>query len=219
MGQEGAPTKVLPDGWDQWTPDDSLLQLYINFDGRSNDTLPRIDILDENGSWPFSMQHLGDTVFLFVVPPGCELTERSTLDNLPDEFALVVWAGTKRAVYWFSYDAGKVEIDTLQPASFITTTLVKPFPPDVMYLLLPGSGQHAKTIKEIVQRLKGMAELIQLDDGFYQSIWCFVDRTTIRRWKLNETAAGTEQAGTLLVFSIKDSAYCADVQDILDEYR
>ena len=162
MGQEGVPTKALPDGWDEWTPDDGMLRLYVNFDGRSGDTLPRIDILCEDGSWPFSMQYLRDTVFLFVVPPGCELTERSTLNNLPDEFPFVVCAGTKRAVYWFSYDAGKVEIDILQPASFITTILVKPFPPDVMYLLLPGSGKHAKTIKKIVRCLKDMATLYTL---------------------------------------------------------
>jgi len=219
MGQEDAGTSILPEGWDQWTPDDGMLQLYINTDSRSHDTLPRIDILNKNGSWPFSLKRLGDTVFIFVAPPGSISTMRLTLSNLPNEFPLVVWAGTQRAVYELSYDVGKVKIDIIQLASFITTTTVKPFPPDVMHLLLPGSGYHARTIKEVVGRLKGMAELIQLDDGFYQSIWCRVSRTMVRRWKMNKTATGIEHSGTLLAFKVKDSALSADVNDILDEYQ
>ena len=219
VAQTGTQTPILPDGWDQWTPDDGMLKLYINTDERSNDTLPQIDILNKKRSWPFSMQHLGDTVFVFVWPPQSTYTGRSTLANLPNEFPLVVRAGTQRAVYKYSYDAGKIEIEAVQPESFISPAPVKPFPPDVMHLLLPGSGYHARTIKDVVGRLKGTAELIQLEKGFYQDIWCYVSKTAVRRWDLNKTATGVEHSGTLLAFLLTNEAESHDVQNIIDEYH
>ncbi|MDF1544698.1 MAG: hypothetical protein P1R58_06300 [bacterium] len=211
---------VPPAEWQHWTPDDMMFQLYVNTDSRQvDDTVPRIDIMTEKGSWPFSMQYLGDTVYLFVVPPGFELTERSALDSLPDEFPFVIWAGTERAVYWFSYDAGELEIDQLQPALFISPMPVKPLPPDIVHLQLPGSGNHAKTIKQTVNKLKSVAQLIQLDEGFYETIWYHVTKTTIRTWKLNEVAFGTKDVAALLVFRLNEPGCREQAEHILNEFR
>jgi hypothetical protein len=219
MAQPDTRVPVLPDGWDEWTPDDDMLRLYINTDERSDDTKPHIDILRKRSSWPFTMRRLGDTVFVFVAPPQSTFTGRSTLANFPDEFPLVVQAGTRRAVFRYSCRAGKIEIEAIQPVPFITTTPVKPFPSDVAHLLLPGPDYHSKTIKEVLKRLDGKAELIQLEKGFYENIWCFVSETAVRRWKLNKTASGVEQSGTLLPFRVKDPALADDVQSIIEEYR
>ena len=218
MAQEDTEIPGMPEGWSEWTPDDGMFKLYINTDGRTCDTIAHIDILRKRKSWPFHKRQMGDTVFVFVAPPQSTFTGRSILANRPDDFPLVVQAGTRRAVYRISLRAGEIEVEGVQPAPFIGTAGVKPLPPDVAHLLLPGPDYHARTIKEVLKRLDGKAELIQLDEGFYESIWRFVSPTAVRRWKLNKTAAGEEQSGTLLPFRVKDSTLFSDVRDVLDQY-
>lgn len=217
-GQEGSSTQVLPDGWDQWMPDHGMFKLYLNTDCRTDDSLPRIDILCKDGSYPFSMQHISDTAFLTLMPPGVQLSERSTLEGLPEKFSLVIRAGTEQAVYTFSYDSGEVEINSLDSASFINVLQVQPLSPKIVYLSLPGTGNHAKTIKQVLTRLNDMASLVQMEDGYYRGIWRRVSQTTIRTWKLNEVGAGTTDTGTLLFFELASPDNRAPVEMILDEY-
>lgn len=174
-----------------WTPFEKQFQLYVGFDGNAMDTAPRIDILHEDQSWPFYMEKIGDTLYLFIVPPQYSLTVRSTVDGLEDEFPFVVWAGTQRAIYWFSYDHGTLVVDTMQSAPFITTIPLKPLSPDILTLQLQGTGKNAKVIASVLEELGDQVKLVQLDGGYYDKIWGHVTPSVVRRWKLNETTFGT----------------------------
>ena len=195
-----------------WTPAANQFQLYVNFDGASGDTLPHIDILNDRASWPFLMEKLGDTVYLFITPPGYQLKARSKLDSLDAEFPVVVWAGTERAVYWFSYDSGQVTLDTLQPAPFITTVEVRPLPDNVLTLQLVGKNKHAKTIRNILSAVGDRATIVRLPEGYYQNVWYRVLESVVQRYETNET-----QVGTLVALQCVDGAREA-VAQILKDY-
>jgi hypothetical protein len=195
-----------------WTPDARQFQLYINFDGSIVDTSPRIDILSENSSWPFMMKTIGDTLYIFIAPPRYVLKTRDTV-GLSSEFPFVVWAGSQRATYWFSYDSGTVTLDTLVPAPFVVAVALKPLPDNVVTLQLKGAGKNAKILRQILKEIGDQANLIQLEDGFYKNIWLRVAKSIVQRWKVNET-----QTGTLLVFQCAEGAREA-VERILRKYR
>lgn len=196
-----------------WVPFAEQFQLYVGFDGNTADSTPRIDILCEKKSWPYYLEKLGDTVYIFIVPPSYVLNARSAVTGLENEFPFVVWAGTQRATYWFSYDNGSIKIDTLYSAPFITTIQLKPLPGDIRTLQLKGTNKNAKVIGELLEELGGLAELTQLEDGYYDKVWGHVSRSVVRRWKLNETTFGT-----LLAFRCAETS-CESVDAILQKYR
>jgi hypothetical protein len=203
-----------PVGRPDWTAQAGQFRLYVNHDHQAGDTVPRIDILDKSGSWPFTMLYAHDTLYLHILPAGCTLSERSSIEHLPPEFPLVVYAGVQRALYRFSYIRGRTTLDPLAPADFLTTALVHPLPDNTVFLQLPPSNSNAGLIAGIVADVGERAELIQLDAGFYQSVWYYVKKTAIRRWKVNETADGV-----ILFFRPKYSDAFLTVRDILANYQ
>lgn len=197
-----------------WTPEKEQFRLYVNLDGNSGDTVPRLDILDDkNLDWPFLMERIGDTVYVFIAPPGYMLNHQSRIDGLDTEFPFVVWAGTQRAIFWFSYDSAAVALDTIQSASFITTVQFKPLPDNIVTLQLLGTNRNAKRIKSLLTELGDKASLIQLEDGFYWNLWLRVRKSIVRRWKVNETPVGT-----FLALRYAAGEYEA-VERILQKYR
>lgn len=193
------PPKDLRD----WTPSKGMqFQLYINFTGVPGDTTPRIDILKENLSWPYLAEKLGDTVYFFIAPPGYSVTLQSRVDSLETEFPIVIWAGTERAIFWFSYESGKVVLDTtVQPASFISTLPLRSLDTNILVLQLSGKNRNAKIIRDLLKELGDQATLTQLDDGFYHNVWFRVSKTVVQNWKTNET-----KDGTLLALKCKEGA-------------
>lgn len=197
-----------------WTPEkNQKFQLYVNFDRNAGDSLPRIDIFGDGGSWPFALEKLGDTFYVFIVPPGYSLKTRSTINGLEKECPFVVWAGTERAIYWFSYDSAKVLLDTIQPASFISTVPLQQLPGNTLTLQLQGTNKNAKTITSLLAEIGKQATLIQLKDGFYQNTWFRISQSIVRRWKVNET-----KIGTFLAFQCVEGSLNA-VSQILEKYR
>jgi len=218
-GSEDNYQEVLPPpDLRNWTPQDRQFQLYVNFDGAAGDRTPRFDILSDKGaSCLFWMEKLDDTLYIFILPPQHVLNDstsvRNTVNGLDEEFPFVVWAGTRRASYWFSYDSSQVVIDTLKTASFITTVSLQELSADIMTLQLEGKNKNAKIIRSLVKELGGQAELVQLDEGFYRNYWFRVRKTVVQNWKTNET-----KIGTLLAFE------CAPglrdfVAQVLEKYR
>lgn len=208
----------LPPELRNWTPKKEQFQLYINFDGKpENSDLPRIDIMSDNVSWPFRMSKIGDTIRILIIPPGYKLKDaikiRDTVRGLDKEFPFVVLAGAERAVYWFSNDSGKVTIDEIQPASFIATIPLRELPDDVLTLQLQRTNDNAKKIRELEKELGDLASLVQLDDGFYQNIWLRVSKIRIQRWKTNETQIGTYLAWKCVPESLDV------VAQILEKYK
>lgn len=216
---ESKTTEVLPPPEIRdWTPLDNQFQLYVNFDGEVGDRLPRIDILnDKQESCLFWMEKLGDTLYIFILPPGYTLKDsvrvRNRVDGLDDEFPFTVMAGTKRAAYWFSHDSGQVVLDTLQSEPFITVVALHELPANVLTLQLEGKNKNAKAVRELVKELKGQAELIQLDEGFYRNIWFKVKKTVVQNFKTNET-----KTGTFLAFKCADGQV-ESVSNVLQKYR
>lgn len=198
-----------------WEPSkDMKFQLYVNFDG-INDTIPKIDIMLENVSWPYYMDKLGDTVYLFIAPPGYSLKVQGRIDHLESEFPIVIMAGEKRRVhFWFSYENNKVFIDTSNAHdSFISVLAVRPLPDQTLTLQLKGRNVNAKVIRPLLKELGDQAKLVQIQEGFYENVWPRVIKTIVQNWKTNET-----QIGTFLVFSC--SAEFRDaVSLILEKYR
>lgn len=191
-GRLPGPVSVAPPAdWQNWTPAKEQFRLYINFDGSNHDTIPKIDIFDDNGSWPFNMQFRFDTLYLHIGPAKCSPAERSAVDRLPQAFPIVIQAGTERAIYWFSYDNGSINLGPLQPAGFISQVPLYQLPDNVRFVQFTGSLHNAKTIKQVLRDLDGLAEPVQLAAGFYEDIWLLVKKATIRRWPVNETATGT----------------------------
>jgi len=219
LGQNNIQSNKLPVEWEQWSPTKGMFHLYLNNDNNSIDTLPQIDILSERSSWPFGMQFIHDTLYLNIVPPGFA-HERTAIDSLPLEFPMVIKAGKERAIYGYSYDRGKVVIDTsLLPASFINLMPIDTLASDIIYFQLPSSGNHAKTIRKVVKYLESenIAKLIQLEPGFYQGIWRYVSKTTIQRLKLNVTDSKTDSKGILIVFKLNDVSARLKVDIIIDK--
>jgi|GEM_PF-4613317 hypothetical protein len=203
-----------------WTPFDQQFMLYVNFNGQPTDSLtpPWIDILDDKQeSCLFWMEKLGDTLYIFIVPPSHVLCDsvrmRNSIDGLECEFPLVVWAGTRRATFWLSYDSGQVILETLQPSDFITTVSLKELPNNVLTLQLEGKNKNAKVLRTLVKELKGQAELIQLDDGFYRNIWFHMRKAVVQRFQTNET-----RTGTFLAFRCNEGVHDA-VARALAKYR
>jgi hypothetical protein len=203
-----------------WTPSSNQFLLYVNFDGQPTDslTLPKIDILnDRHESCIFWMEKLGDTLYLFIVPPDYALHDsrhvRNTVDSLGWEFPLVVWAGTQRATYWLSHDGGNVVLEAVQLAAFVSPLQLKDLPADVLTLQLEGKNRNASIIRSLVKQLDGHAELIQLVEGFYRNVWFKVNKTVVQKWKTNET-----KSGTFLAFRCAEGHRDAASQ-ILQKYR
>ncbi|MFA5052354.1 MAG: hypothetical protein WC544_04845 [Patescibacteria group bacterium] len=218
-GPEDNYREVLPPpDLRNWTPQDGQFQLYVNFDGAAGDKTPRIDILSDKGeSCLFWMEKLGDTLYVFILPPQHALNDsmsvRNAVDGLDEEFPFVVWAGTKRASYWFSYDSSQVVLDTLKAASFITITALRELPADILTLQLEGKNKNAKIIRTLVKELGNQAKLVQLDEGFYRNYWFRVHKTVVQNWKTNET-----KTGTLLAFECAPGSRDS-VAQILEKYR
>jgi len=186
------PGSQLPDEWHTWTPNEGQFRLYVNFDNTSGNQLPRIDILGHFGSWPFTMQYLNDTVYVYVVPPGYTLTKRVSITQLPEDFPLVVWAGTERGTYWFSADENDVTIKAVTPASFLVIETVHALPEDAILVQLPVSGPRSyKLIKDLIEGVGNNAEIVQLDEGFYKGMWLWIRKTQVMRYKVNENKLGT----------------------------
>ena len=186
-----------PPGLRDWKPFDNQFRLYVNSDGAAGDSLPRVDILnDKDESWPFWMEHIGETLYVFILPPKCTLEDsvvvRNRVDGLEDEFPFVVWAGTKRVLYWFSYSFGEADIDTtLDQASFIAIVPIREIPNDILTLQLEGKNRNAKIIRSLLKVLGDHAKLVQLEEGFYRDVWFKVRKTVVQNFKTNETKTGT----------------------------
>lgn len=201
-----------------WTPSDEQFELYVNSIDIAGDMVPQIDVLDDQQqSHMFRMEKPGDTLYLSILPPDYtpddSLSVRNTVSGLDCEFPLVVWAGTRRATFWFSYESGNITLDTLQPAPFITTVSLLELPADVETLQLEGKNKNAKIVRTLEKELRGLAELIQLDEGFYRNVWFKVNKTIVQRWKTNET-----ETGTFLAFRCEDGQIDS-VAQILEMYR
>jgi hypothetical protein len=209
---------IPPPGIRDWTPSDDQFELYVNAIDVAGEMVPQIDILDDKQqSHMFWMEKHGDTLYLFILPPGYapddSLAVRNTVNGLDYEFPFVVWAGTRRATFWFSYESGNITLDTLQPAPFITIVSLLDIPADVETLQLEGKNKNAKIVRTLEKELRGLAELIQLDEGFYRNVWFKVNKTIVQRWKTNET-----KTGTFLAFRCEDGQIDS-VAQILEMYR
>ncbi|MEK7518822.1 MAG: hypothetical protein AAB424_03145 [Patescibacteria group bacterium] len=194
-----------PEDMRTWTPEAKQFRFYVNVKRDGDKVTPQVDILGDNGSWPFVMKHIGDTVYVYIVPPGYKVLERSVLEKLPNTFSLVAWAGTERAIYMFSFENGKVTLDIPQSAPFISVVDVKPLPENVLCWQLAGSGNSAGEVQRILKALGSSAKLIQLKKGFYQGEWFFLKEVTVRNLKMNETDAGTLLALELADPSTRDT--------------
>jgi hypothetical protein len=194
-----------PEDIRHWTPKVNQFKLYVNVQRDDEKMTPQIDVLTDKGSWPFVMKRNGDTVYLYIVPPGYEMQERTVIDHLSNAFPLVVWAGTERAVYAFLFDSGKTMVTTLQPASFISLVEVQPLSKYILCWQLQGSGNSAAEVQRILKELGSQAKLIQLKKGFYQGVWLYLKEVNFRNWKANETSTGTMLALELVNPELRDT--------------
>ncbi len=187
------PTAFTPAvEWRDWTPMDEQFRLYINYEPNTGDGMPHIDILGKIGSYPFTMQFVSDTLHLIIAPPGATITDRATVDHLPAEVPIKVWAGTEQAVYWLSIGSHTYELEVMEPAKFLTVEPVRPIPDSTAPVQLTISGPRSYgLVKELLSQLGDQVSVVQMDDGFYQNIWQYVRKVTVNRYKVNETATGT----------------------------
>jgi hypothetical protein len=211
-----------PTEWNTWAPDSGQFRLYVNYDVLTNpesieDTVPRIDVLGENGSWPYVMAYDVDTLYIFLVPPGYRLRRSSiTVDQLPLEFPVVVTAGSGRAVYWFSNDQGEVLLEPIEPGDFLSVAPVQPLPAGSIVLLLPQSDLNSKVIKSLMKKVCAIAIPLQLDGGFYEKIWPLVHAVKIQTWDVNQLKNPVDQSTrVLLVLQPINGANAQDVRDAL----
>lgn len=192
----------------KWTLKNKHFSLYVNVISSSDHATPQIDIRRNNVSWPFSMYFENDTLYLDIAPPGSAFNPSSINVTLKDtlvELPLVIKAGIERAIYWYSYNNGSVEIDTsLLPASFIDLMPVDTLAANIILFYLPNSGNNVSKIRKAMQELKnlGFAELIRLDDGYYQGIWDYVNKGEIAGVKLNWLGIKNNNIATLMVFEL-----------------
>jgi hypothetical protein len=211
-----------PTEWDTWTPEVGQFRLYVNYDVLTNpfavkDTVPRIDVLGKDGSWPYVMVYDLDTLFIFLVPPGYTLPRGSIASGIPMEFPLVVLAGTNRAVYWFSNDGGELLLDPLEPSDFLTIAPILPLPKGCI-VLLQQSNLNSKMIAKVMERVAEVdstAALVQLDEGFYESAWPLIRQVTIQRWKVNQVWDPMKKAMRILLVIQVTSEFAPAVQAIL----
>lgn len=213
--RDSTQDSVIAEHLRNWKPMRDEFRLYVNTDGNAADTVPKIDVLSDKGSSPFFMKRgETDTIYLYVIPPDVKLEQRSVIDRLPGEFPLVILAGTERATYWFSYEAGTFDIEPLTPKPFISLVPLQKMPDNVVCWQLQGSGNSAKAVKAILKALGDQVQLTQLKPGFYEGSWFYIRTTVVRTWNVNETSAGT-----LLALQVSDPAMRSTVEQQLRELK